>query len=742
MENSDIYMDNHPWLRDKRAWIFYLDKIEKNENMICGRVDGNVYFMDCETARLSMWIKKWNVFTEFGVGDLLHQVNDAGNRKKKKVFRGTRILYKGIEIQKLYNEYDTELLEYIDIKRELSREHINISRNGFTESGEQYFKETIYPDLLENVKKILAEMRKQAEKLEKEEKDSFINKIYSIAKSLCIDLQGLDDARKLDGPEGQEKQEKLIELIVTSSILAYYATRDTWDIMEALNGYKKNDMSIWQKLLDKLDGLLHNYKEVTRHLAEKTVLFQIKAITERNSEYIFRGERNEYDSVINILTIFLSKKHYAIVQKRDNSFSPWTAGLILLEDKEDKIHTYFELLITLPHTVDAEVEIEEWGNQLCQDKNAIQWDDILEKSDYSMQVFFNWMLKTIPTIAMFSSEDGNTRVNVLSNRIFPSIYMNQNFKMLLVQRIIERAQDDNIQRFSTIAWQGQEKLIFEKLPYSIYFVKRGYLSEYSYHKSIVPFDGQLLCAWGDILKKAETATALQQIKRLCGDMDIIRYLNDYWKNDNANKLHIATYLRKERSSAVLNISSEFMSIVMARIIENGFKCDMDAEELLQDNATRTENWHEMYETMAEIQAREYMKLHDESIDRELVNRLQKNLELESLCCAWMYCCLYKESLLDREIESLKAYEMHISNPVYLDKENKMMDYMYEHCVYSINKNTIKEYIETYKREWLTLVINKEKKGKTQCIEELLSKYKFFTAGFYHTYREKIQEKNR
>ena len=43
-----------PWLVDKRSWIFYISEIRKNKKMICGETENNLYFLDCETAHLSI----------------------------------------------------------------------------------------------------------------------------------------------------------------------------------------------------------------------------------------------------------------------------------------------------------------------------------------------------------------------------------------------------------------------------------------------------------------------------------------------------------------------------------------------------------------------------------------------------------------------------------------------------------------------------------------------------------------
>ncbi len=154
MENIDF---DRPWKNDKRSWIYYKDKIEekieqsngekvkRNPNIICEEVDGNMFLLDCETARLSIWSREWETFTDVGVSALINQVEQNGAWDSREVFKETKIYYKGIELQNNYIVVDAGILEFIDIKGELERKYININRQGFTEEGQQFFEEQLPP---------------------------------------------------------------------------------------------------------------------------------------------------------------------------------------------------------------------------------------------------------------------------------------------------------------------------------------------------------------------------------------------------------------------------------------------------------------------------------------------------------------------------------------------------------------------------------------------------------------------
>ena len=86
---------DRPWREEKRSWIFYKDKIEekieqedgkkakRNPNIICDEVDGNMFLLDCDTARLSIWSREWQTFTDVGVSALIGQVDTASRRKAR-----------------------------------------------------------------------------------------------------------------------------------------------------------------------------------------------------------------------------------------------------------------------------------------------------------------------------------------------------------------------------------------------------------------------------------------------------------------------------------------------------------------------------------------------------------------------------------------------------------------------------------------------------------------------------------
>lgn len=181
------------WREQKRSWIFFRDKIAEEQNIISDSVDGNVFMLDCESARLSIWSEKWKTFIDVGVNSLLKEESIARKTGEAVSSAEIRIFYKGMELEKRSVQKDAGIIEFIDIKKDLERAHINISRGGFTRRGNRFFEEEMYPGLLEAVKKVLKYLAKTVIYDSVSEKsadtvENFSDKIVRILNEKCDEL--------------------------------------------------------------------------------------------------------------------------------------------------------------------------------------------------------------------------------------------------------------------------------------------------------------------------------------------------------------------------------------------------------------------------------------------------------------------------------------------------------------------------------------------------------------------------
>ncbi|MBD5456777.1 MAG: hypothetical protein HDR23_10015 [Lachnospiraceae bacterium] len=725
-EKEEVKEKERPWLEDKRSWVFYIADIKKNENMVYGETGDSVFVLDCTTAHLLIWSKKWEVFTEVGISNLLKRVSSIWSESNKAALEGTRVFYKGIELRNRCLADDTELLEYIDIKGGLDRKHININRNGFTEEGERFFEEKLYPGLLEVIQKVLKELGRNASKT------GFGFKINNVVKNMCNEIIAdnlVDEEQKI------AKRQDLISLIGNVAVLAYLAMRDEWNIWEKLQREHLQNKA-WRDLLKNLDETLHDAKnrQLIQELGTMTALFNIETYTSKHRLKVGRGERNQKENDVNFLKIFLQDNHWAILQWRRNQHSTWVSYLISLE-KEVEL---FQKLISIPQSEKDENELERWGINLCNLSNTIQPDGEPEMMlDYKQQVLLKWMLKNIPTIGLFCNEQGNVRVNVLSGRIYPSIYMNKNFKCLILERMMEKAKEDNIQRFSTMTWQGRESISCNQLPFAVYFIKRGYLSDYSYHKSIIPLEGSLLSRWKQALDDLVNSELTQKVDRLLEDMNIVGCLQRFQQEEREDGYEeVREYLRESETNAILEISTMFFDVILKEIVEHKFERPNSIEELLELNEERSVKWRKVYYIVAKIYVLGMKDKLDENESKKLRKELWEDDGIDSLCSAWLYCCLFRDGIVHGRSAIRKQYKDYYVDfqDEITNKKDKIAEYISK-VGYCTDLDTIKANIAEYEDELLDLATELEMRQIKKYLDENTRSYKFFTQKLMEEYIE-------
>lgn len=700
-----------PWKDKGVSWIYFVDQIKDSDEFIYDEIDGNKFMFDCATGRLSIWSERWNAFADVGISSLLQCENGIKRKKIDEELQGVRIFYKGIELESRCIERNTELLECIDIKGELERSFINISRRGFTPEGERYFEEQLYPGLLEIVKRVLKHLEKQA----KHEKDNNIKKkIKKVVEKKCNEI--VEKIQKNSEDELKRLERELISLTVSIAVLSYFAVRDEWNILDTISNKVEERKNIWHEIVEEINGVFQR-KENTiliKELEEMTTFFNIKVYDEAYQEHIERGEQVNR---LNFTQIFLPNNHWAIVQVRKDSSSEWNDYLVRLHsgDKAD-----FNRLLRFPRTQEDEKILEYWGNSLCEATKQFKG-----ARNNEQQFLINWMLKNMVTIAMFSDFTGNVRVNILGNKIFPSIYLNRNYKYLIVDRILQNAHDDEIGRFSTITWQGFENLSCLELPYSIYFVKRGGISKKSFYKIIIPFDGGLLREWKDELIKGIANDFLKKLANLRQKMNIRQYLEEVMHRDIEHEKELKEYLIQGDINSILNIATDMYDVIIAHIKDRGKTELLSFNELIETNLERDVKWYELYRDVAKWGIFVNSPEADEDKGEELLNKILANSELDSLCDAWIHVYKYVvgNGASIHGIEN--RYKKYIKeNPNYLQKEEKMIQYMLGNLRYEISEDNIRESLNLYKQEILNLVIDLENEPVRRFLQESIRRDKY------------------
>ena len=773
MNKMDADKTERPWRDDKRSWIFYQKMAQADEDLICMDIGESVFLLDCEKVRLSIWSKQWSTVLDVGVKGLLETENILKSGKSNGELKGTHIYYKGMELERRRVDRDTSLIDFIDIKKDLDRSYININRYGFTESGEQFFQEKLYPSLLTEIRDVLTYLEKTAE----EGGDNNKNFRDIICKAMRKRCEEIAKYRKDKRTEELEKEKRNIAAqVISASILAYYAVRDEWELSGKLLNTEARKTQ-WIGLIKEMGEILDEQKGLLAELAEISSFFNINIYDRERKGYISNGAKGRDNKQrYTIVDFFREENKWAVLQMRKDSYSNWRSCLVLLGD--DDIKKFYMQLEDFPFPESQEEKLESWGKDLF--LIASNLDNTMVQDQ---QFFLNWLLMNIPTIALFANDDGNVRVNVLGSRIPPSVYMNKNFKWLILQRMVEVQQKESIQRFSVPVWQRRECMSCCKLPYSIYFIRRGYLYPYSLHRAIVPFDGNLLHQIREVCTGQTLTEGRKKIMDMLQAVDIRLFLQNLLEEEPKRNIvspnhedgrageevgssevgknpeevkgpnrteeqDVANGAEQEKAKESKNLAEYVRSKRIARLSGNilEFVFEIYSKKELEtkdkqiglDVVLEPENQNCVAERCKNAYMRilKYMYRFENSIPEDLPDsssaesKFSADEDVDFLCMLWYNIINRQDQILDRIQGVRNAYEDYIKknsadsekSNAYQKKRDKIYSFIKNTMKYNIPDEALEAEIKAWEEELLTLFHEWEVRDVRAQIEKNLQYY--------------------
>lgn len=515
----ETMFDVRPWKSEGRSWIYFYEN-EPNDDIMHVRTDTVTAIIDCKKGDMYLWNNELCTFCTVNIENfLLLERNEMQSHDKECecFWRNTRIYYKGIELEEFeLPDIGNELIQAIDIKGKMERKYINLSRKGFTEEGRMYFVKHIYSPLLKSLHSTLQNFNRKYRHGMKEKFESILNIKMQLIQQMETMLQFPEkmkmnllperytDVRKeVIQREISDKimyvKDQLVDLlkeeILSITMLAFFARREALDPVLRHGCEDRRKMECyWYEVL----RVAKKYGDwIQKILKGNSVLFDLVCYQDVNLFNVNDNIVQSGQKSMHFVDVFMDENQFMIVSKRENKLAPWRQFLVSLKTTEkNPINLLEKYLITDSALNDAKKELNQELNLLG--KNALEIAvsygvdevgkrDSIKLPEYRQQYFLKWLIKYIPTVALFMNENANTRINVIHGRIFPSIYVNENYKMQVVKRIAENMMRYGIQRFSIPSWQGLEYLKCTELPYALYFVKRGFFSADSYEKVIFPF---------------------------------------------------------------------------------------------------------------------------------------------------------------------------------------------------------------------------------------------------------------
>ena len=725
-------------------------KNEKKE-IVVAKTENALALLDCRDGHLYYWDNELCTFCLMNMVNFLFQERQQTENSDKHCEKNSlnvRIYYKGILLEEReLPGIGNELLQCIDIKGKLEREYVSLSRKGFTEKGKEYFLQEIYAPLLESVLRMLKVMdKKYANEVVRCVDDALKDKV-SVLKLLTAKIEQWkngDDRITGVADQGEwidifaEKRNQLLvmfkENVISITMLAFFAQKDVFEpLVEIGCGNECGEKNCWSKVIRKAQLYCGNRRRIDEEgkvqegfwdsSLENSVLFHIEHRSQVDLEEGWIQEIKE-SGWITFPDIFYEGNQFIVVSKRENKSASWKQYLTPIQysgEDEERVET--------GEGEKTEVNEEKHGIIQCLKKYSIMENNSNEKrkmearilkmgemalalagtygtdsygddgamnpDEYLQQYFLKWLLRYIPTVALFMSDDGNTRVNVIHSETFPFVFMNMHTKKLILQRIMKEAESYDIQRFSIPTWQGLENLNCKKVPYSHYFVKRGYMAEESYSKVIFPFVKDELDEIDGLIHSDETQHTihgLQALKRLLNvrqqlldilpnsEQDVLRLLENM-RDENKREIVLSAYKMFMRDSHMSNnrvgrtlnkVRTEYRNLVVLILSQKRFEKEFELDDL--DEISKC--WKDIYIwLLLRVVYSDYAKAEVDPQEEEL-GITEENKQ--SLGMAWRY--ILEEKYMQNLDNMLKYRQDYMENMergegTAYEKRERILDYI-------------------------------------------------------------------
>lgn len=500
------------------AWNYDL---KKNSN-VYQESNGNNYRLDSKRGKLYIWNQQYSTHACVGIGRILQMrdnINLPDETSKKN--EGVEIYYKGILMTTTEFKEDANLIEYMDIKDTIARKDLKLNRNGFSKRGYDYL-ETVYREVIKTAREALRYYGKEGK--------SDVDQIEANVKHLMDELSKKEDKRVED---------QLDQLILSAAGLVYFGMIN----QESESCCSKDSLTDdrWQKLLKMIIAKKLWNKLVSRR---KSSLYNIS---------VEKIEDNKDNNTRHKSTIFeiIDKDNKFMIVSRRNKDHYWSRYLVRADRCHDKIKKMIQKLR-------SEDSAEERRSLMMQIREAISGYEVVSLDHENLydhterqkqQLILKWLLENIPTMAVFSSEDGNVRINMLDVDVCGSIYFDMEMKRMLLERI--RGKSKQASRFTVPVISGFSILGLKEPRESTMSVKRGKLSKIGYDEMYFPLTGQEL--------EAEMENTTELYKNLkdridnankLGEKTIYKAAEHLLKNDMVKADRFATMIRKYLSEPV------------------------------------------------------------------------------------------------------------------------------------------------------------------------------------------------
>lgn len=459
---------------------------------------GDICHLNRDKVELYVWNRRYSAFARLGIKRILLMREQSNSFDQTELSADVEIFYKGIKVTEYGFREDANLVESIDLKATLEDDLLKLNRNGFSQKGYEHL-EKVYKEIV----KISREALKKFDRTCLDQIEITVNGLLKkTERKYPTDSKDEQDIKL----EIEQKMKEAEKTILSAAALTYFSMVDEKDDFFEVESQQKTNA--WNVVLRSLDRLRKEHekrmqKSYIENFWSRSTLYNLPYWTIDDGVLGVKSRLSVFDIIDN-------ERKYAIVSVRGNDRQSWSEYLVELGDLHGQIKSD---VVKLRHENDM-LRRKELMRDLEKKVSLFFKGKYVDDIDATRQVrkeriILEWFLNNVPTMALFSSPDGNTRVNILDTQICDSLYVDWNQRALVIERIREIYEKRHVLRFSTPIWSGYRYLEVSKPVSGVQFVKRGKVSSIGRGDMIVPLTGEEICK---LYKMTEDRVAILKSK--------------------------------------------------------------------------------------------------------------------------------------------------------------------------------------------------------------------------------------
>lgn len=496
LQNPELKKEDYVgWLF--RVWKSKSHKDFHEKNFITVDIKDGIGALDCRNAKLYIWNSVLGVFAQFGGRRLLSADSSVSKNRDIKLIdeRKIRIYLKGIYVQSHFLYQDSELLELIDIKGgKIGKAHIAINRNEFTKEGIRYLEDIIYPSVIASAREALVGLN-ELENQKKEKADETQSFDELIAKAI---QEKLNDCKETDESENDNDRVELEEMVLSAIGLSYFLRVLGKDPELLCEKRDKEEKCYWDEMLERIIQM-RNYSDQAA-VPEKEAFTKLinRGMMREMGVYKYKDFKKNQSKLKKITLdypcLLLERRKIAIVSMRMDEQSAWFYIPIEVYAETDRGENDFLIFLRKTASYREEMqlqkELERWADCIWK---IFEGNFKYYREEYGdnpeIQYTLKYMLDNIPTVGIYANENGNLRVNVLSEEQPESVFYNRNAKRLVIKKAQKLYEKSHAKRFMTGVWRSYECLSLKNYPSSVHVVNGVYIARQQTEKMLLPFLG-------------------------------------------------------------------------------------------------------------------------------------------------------------------------------------------------------------------------------------------------------------